>query len=72
MISFPDFTGSAPNEVAEAMLNCAGNRTRYIVIADAEMIALSLNVGICDLIVEKLSALGTAVPRQNFVHSRNE
>ena len=43
--------------LADGIFNC---QHADIVIADAEMVAFSLNVGICDLIVKKLSALGTA------------
>src|ERR1700746_2178736 len=44
--------------LADGLLN---RQHADIVIADAEMVALSLNVGICDLIVEKLTARWVAV-----------
>jgi len=43
--------------LADGIFNC---QHADIVIADAEMVAFSLDVGICDLIVKNLSALGTA------------
>jgi hypothetical protein len=43
--------------IVNGLFNC---QHADIVIADAEMVVFSLNVGICDLIVKKLSGLGTA------------
>jgi hypothetical protein len=43
--------------IANGLFNC---QHADIVIADAEMVVFSRNVGICDLIVKKLSGLGTA------------